>query len=65
MDNPTTILTMVDGRTTMPVVPYSGETRDQIILIREAIHALRTEAASQINVKVQREKWSLTVEARK
>lgn len=64
-DGKTTILTTTDKDTVSLVEIYSGELRDAIIMVREAVHALRTEAAREIKLTIQRERWSLTVEARK
>lgn len=61
----TTIKTMTDATTASDVDIYAGHTRDQIILIREAVHSLRTEAAREIKVTVQHKDFTLTVDARK
>jgi len=60
-----TITTMVDTDFIAQVEICHSETRDHIILIREAIHPIRTGAVKEINVKVQMAEWTLTVEARK
>ena len=63
--NGKTITTMLDTTTAEVVEIYAGHTRDQIILIREAVHSLRTEAAREIKVTVLHKDFTLTVEARK
>lgn len=59
------IMTRVDEATTMELEIYSGSVRDQLILIREAVHSIRTGAVREFKFTVQAKEWTMTVEARK
>jgi hypothetical protein len=59
------IPTMIDADTCAVVEVCDAATRDQIILIREAIHPIRTGAISQVRMEFKGDGWSLTLEARK
>ncbi len=57
--------TFVGTETVAPVEIWSGSVRDQLILIRDAVHALRTQAASEIELSVQVKEWTMTVKVRR
>ena len=44
---------------------FEGCVRDQIILIREAVASMRENDLSDISLDLKREKWSMTVTARR
>ena len=59
------ITTMTDTESGQAVEIYASDTRDHIILIREAIHPVRTGAIREVSIKVQTKDWTLSVTARK
>ena len=59
------VQTFVGPETIVPLEIYGSEVRHQLILIRDAVHALRTSDAKEIEVAVQRKEWSLTLKVRK
>lgn len=60
-----TITTFVDAdKCAVLDIEYS-RVRDQLILIRDAVHSIRTGAVSEVKVSVQNKDWSITIEARK
>lgn len=44
---------------------FSGETRDQIIIIRDVVTALRDTDAKEITVEMVNKNWSMNVRARR
>ena len=65
MSEARTITTFVDAdKCAVLEIEYS-RVRDQLILIRDAVHAIRTDAVREIKVSVQNKDWSITIEARK
>ena len=66
MTNPNHMIqTYVDAEKIVSLEMYGGAVRDQLILIRDAVHAIRTGAVQEVRVHVQGKDWSLTIEARK
>ncbi len=59
------IQTMVDTDLASIIEINDSDTRDQIILIREAIHPIRTGAISEVRMEFKCADWSMTIEARK
>jgi hypothetical protein len=59
------IQTMVDTDLVSIVEVNDIDTRDQIILIREAIHPIRTGAISKVRMEFKCADWSMTLDARK
>lgn len=44
---------------------FSGQTRDQIIIIRDALKEFRTTDAKELSVELAGKDWSLNIRARR
>jgi hypothetical protein len=64
-DGNSEVHTQLGGGMIETIRVYSVHTRDHLILIRDACHALRTGAAAEIDLTVQTKDWTLTMKARR
>ena len=60
-----TITTFVDADKCAVLDIEYARVRDQLILIRDAVHAIRTDAVREIKVHITNKDWSIMIEARK